>query len=131
MIVGIDKRAYILERQKWAEKFPYMIDSDRHQPTSLSQITVWFKGILKSSSCLNSEIYGRFIAIKLLSFSELRSVCVFILSHDVGQVCTSSELYIISNECKTSKFQAWNASQQQQNIKVPGMKCKPTSTCQL
>ena len=43
----------------------YMIDSDldsnRHPLTLLSQITVRFKGILKSVSFPNSQIYGRFI----------------------------------------------------------------------
>jgi hypothetical protein len=45
----------------------YMIDldqrpnSNRHPLTSLSQITVRFKGFLKSASFPNSQIYGRFI----------------------------------------------------------------------
>jgi len=38
-----------------------MIDSDRHPLTSLSKITAQFKGILKSTSFPNSQIYGRFI----------------------------------------------------------------------
>jgi hypothetical protein len=36
-------------------------DSNRHPLTSLSQIMVRFKGILKSASFPNSQIYGRFI----------------------------------------------------------------------
>ena len=37
-------------------------DSNRHPLTSLSQIKVRFKGILKSASFPNSQIYGRFIS---------------------------------------------------------------------
>jgi len=36
-------------------------DSDRLSLTSLSQITVLFKGIIKSASFPNSQIYGRFM----------------------------------------------------------------------
>ena len=38
--------------------------------TSLFQITVQFKGILKSASFPDSHIYGQFIAIESMSFSE-------------------------------------------------------------
>jgi len=37
------------------------LDSNRHPLTSISQITVRFKGILKSASIPNSQIYGQFI----------------------------------------------------------------------
>ena len=48
----------------------YMIDSDQHPDsnwsplTSLSQITVRFKGILKSASFPNSQIYGQFEKVR-------------------------------------------------------------------
>ena len=71
-------------------------------------VSVRFKGILKSASFPNSQIYGRIIAIKSTSFSELRSVCVFTLSHDG---CGSS-LYIICIAC----YFKW-----MQNVKVPGI----------
>jgi len=38
-----------------------VIDSDQRPLMSLSQITVRFKGILKSASFPDSQIYGRFI----------------------------------------------------------------------
>jgi hypothetical protein len=93
-----------------------MIDSDRRPVSNrrplrslwLSQITVRFKGILKSVSFPNSHIYGRFIAIKSTSISERRSVCVFTLSHDG---CGSS-LYIIC----IAYYIKW-----MQSVKVPGI----------
>jgi hypothetical protein len=39
-------------------------NSNRHPLTILSQITVLFKGILKSTSFPNSQIYGRFENLK-------------------------------------------------------------------
>ena len=83
--------------------------SNLHSLMPLSEITIRFKGILKLACFPNSQIQGWFIAIKSTSFSERNSVCAFTLSHDG----CGSNLYIIciayyniSNECKTSKFQA-------------------------
>ena len=91
----------------------YLIDSDQrpdsnwHPLTSLSQITVRYKGIPKSAFSSNSQIYGRFI--KSMSFSEQRSVCAFTLSHDgFGSI-----LYIIC----IAYYIKW-----MQNVKVPGIK---------
>ena len=69
-------------------------------------VSVRFKGILKSASFPNSQIYGRIIAIKSTSLSELRYA--FTLSHDW---CCSS-LYIICIAC----YIKW-----MQNVKVPGI----------
>ena len=68
-----------------------VIISNRRPLTSLSQITFQFKGILKSASFPNSQIYGRFIAIKLTSFSEPITMLIFCHMMDLGQVCTSSD----------------------------------------
>ena len=65
--------------------------SNRRPLTSLSQITVQFKGILKLPSFPNSQIYGRFIAIKSTSFSEPITVLIFCHMMDLGQVYTSSD----------------------------------------
>jgi hypothetical protein len=58
--------------------------------TNLTNINHVFKGILKSMSFPNSQIYSRFIAISLASYSEPRSN-VLVPCHmiDVGQVCAS------------------------------------------
>ena len=56
-----------------------MIDSDqrlnsnRHSLTSLSQITVQFRGILISESFSNSQIYGQFID-KVLGCMSMTSI---------------------------------------------------------
>ena len=82
-------------------------DSNRRPLTSLSQITVRFKGILKSASFPNSQIYADLLPSNRRPFQSadlyLRQLlpCHMI---DVGQVYISA-LHIISNECKTSKFQ--------------------------
>jgi hypothetical protein len=68
------------------------------------EITVRFKGILKSTSFPNSQIYGWY-QIEVL-FRERSDVLVPCHMIDVGQVCTLPALHIISNECKTSKFPA-------------------------
>ena len=85
-----------------------MIDSDRH-PVSNQ------RPILKLASIdviiSNHGPILRTMVDSLLSNGrpfEREDLFVLLPCHmmDVGQVCTSSALYIISNECKASKFQA-------------------------
>ena len=85
-----------------------MIDSDRH-PVSNQ------RPILKLASIdviiSNHGPIIRSMADSLLSNRrpfESENLFVLLPCHmmDVGQVCTSSALHIISNACKASKFQA-------------------------
>jgi hypothetical protein len=85
-----------------------MIDSDRH-PISNQ------RPILKLASIdviiSNHGPILRSMADSLLSNRrpfESENLFVLLACHmmDVGQVCTSTALHIISNACKASKFQA-------------------------
>ena len=89
-----------------------MIDSDRRPVSnrrpflkSASTDVIYLKSQSDlTASFPNSQICGRFIDIKSTYLSE-RKICCYMI--DDGQVCTSSALHIISNECK--------------NLKVPGI----------
>jgi len=73
---------YIWQTQIDVQSLIDVHSSNRRPLKSLSQITVRFKGNLKSASFSNSQIYGRCIAIKSMSFSGRRTICTFILSYD-------------------------------------------------
>jgi hypothetical protein len=60
----------IVSAEKYMINSDQRPDSNRHPLTSLSHITVRFKGILKSASFPNSHKYDRIIAIKSTSISE-------------------------------------------------------------
>jgi hypothetical protein len=78
-------------------------DSNRHPLTSLSQITVWFKDILKSASFPNSQIYGRFIGwgiCQWLRFEKVRNYHRFenwmrILEFEKGQRYSGIDVCVV------------------------------------
>ena len=93
---------YIWKTQIDVQSLIDVHSSNQRPLTSLSQFTVRFKGILRSMADLLLSNQRPF---------QSEDLYLLLACHmmDVGQVCTSCELHIISNECKTFKIPSINS----------------------